>query len=193
MPSCSARRAARPCSFTAGCPVGRRSISMSRQPIPRTPRPSTFETASLAAHRPAMVSGRPRTYAASAGVRTRLVNRSPNLASESLMRETRMMSIPSSVVPAGGVGRAGTGRAPAWCRHLRLRNDCRAVGRVRASEANDPRPRSITGNCALAPRDRSRPLTGHLLHRHRLGQVARLVHVRGRAAQPRGRRRAGAG
>ena len=61
IPSCSARAAARPWSLTAGWPVGIRSISMSRQPMPRTPSPSTFETASLAAHRPAMVSGRSRT------------------------------------------------------------------------------------------------------------------------------------
>ena len=61
MPSWSARAAARPWSRTAGCPVGSRSISMSRQPMPRTPRPSTLLTASLAAQRPAKVSGRPRT------------------------------------------------------------------------------------------------------------------------------------
>jgi hypothetical protein len=52
---------ARPWRRTRGWPVGSRSISMSRQPMPRTPRPSTFDTASLAAQRPAMVSGRPRT------------------------------------------------------------------------------------------------------------------------------------
>ena len=61
MPSCSARAAARPWRRTAGWPVGSRSISMSRQPMPRTPRPRTFDTASLAAHRPAIVSGRSRT------------------------------------------------------------------------------------------------------------------------------------
>ena len=61
IPSWSARAAARPWSRTAGWPVGRRSISMSRQPMPRTPSPSTLETASLAAQRPAIVSGRSRT------------------------------------------------------------------------------------------------------------------------------------
>ena len=61
IPSCSARAAARPWRRTHGWPVGSRSTSMSRQPIPRTPRPSTFDTASLAAQRPAIVPGRPRT------------------------------------------------------------------------------------------------------------------------------------
>ena len=45
----------------SGWPVGIRSISMSRQPIPRTPSPRTLLTASLAAQRPANVSGRSRT------------------------------------------------------------------------------------------------------------------------------------
>ena len=61
MPSCPARCAARPWRTTFGWPVGRRSISMSRQPTPRTPRPSTLDTDSLAAQRPAKVSGRWRT------------------------------------------------------------------------------------------------------------------------------------
>ena len=61
MPSCSARRSARPWSRTEGWPVGRRWISISVQPMPRTPSPSTLLTASLAAHRPAKFSGRSRT------------------------------------------------------------------------------------------------------------------------------------
>ena len=61
IPSCSARAAARPWRRIAGCPVGSRSTSMSFQPIPRTPRPSTLDTASFAAQRPANVSGRSRT------------------------------------------------------------------------------------------------------------------------------------
>ncbi len=66
MPSCSARFAARPLRRTDGCPVGSRSISISVQPTPRTPSPSTLDTASFAAQRPAKFSGRLRTYRRSA-------------------------------------------------------------------------------------------------------------------------------
>jgi hypothetical protein len=61
IPSWRDRRSARPLSRTAGCPVGSRSISISFQPIPRTPSPRTLLTASFAAQRPANVSGRSRT------------------------------------------------------------------------------------------------------------------------------------
>ena len=61
MPSCSARALARSCSRTVGWPVGSRTTSISRQPTPRTPSPSTLLTASLAAQRPARFSGRLRT------------------------------------------------------------------------------------------------------------------------------------
>ncbi len=61
MPSWSARRSARSCSCTVGWPVGSRTISISRQPTPRTPSPRTLLTASLAAQRPARFSGRSRT------------------------------------------------------------------------------------------------------------------------------------
>ena len=61
MPSCSARLAARPLRLTDGWPVGSRSISISVQPTPRTPSPSTLDTASFAAQRPAKFSGRLRT------------------------------------------------------------------------------------------------------------------------------------
>ena len=57
MPSWSARRRARSCSRTVGWPVGSRTISISRQPTPRTPRPRTLLTASLAAQRPGEVLG----------------------------------------------------------------------------------------------------------------------------------------
>src|SRR5512135_2742250 len=122
IPSWSARPAARPWRRTDGWPVGRRSISMSRQPIPRTPSPSTFDTASLAAHRPANVSGRSRTYRRSAGVRTRAEKRGPNRAIVPAIRSTLMMSMPSSVVPAGTAvatarpdraGRPSRGSSPA--------------------------------------------------------------------------------
>ena len=52
-PSAARRSSARPCSATMGWPSGVRRISISRQPTPRIPRPSTFETASFAAHLPA--------------------------------------------------------------------------------------------------------------------------------------------
>ena len=61
-PCPAARRGAargRGAARSAG-PVGSRTISISRQPTPRTPRPSTLLTASLAAQRPASVSGRSR-------------------------------------------------------------------------------------------------------------------------------------
>ena len=61
IPSWSARSAARPWRRIDGWPVGIRSTSMSFQPIPRTPRPRTLDTASFAAQRPANVSGRSRT------------------------------------------------------------------------------------------------------------------------------------
>ncbi len=88
---------------------------MSRQPMPRTPSPRTLDTASLAAHRPANVSARPRTYLRSWSVRTRRAKRSPNLSSAAAIRSTLMMSIPSSVVPSGTTpaGRRGSSAAPA--------------------------------------------------------------------------------
>src|SRR3954452_21396771 len=106
---------------------------MCRQPMPRTPSPRTFDTASFAAQRPAIVSARPRTYRCSGGVSTRFENRSPNFASVARIRSTRTMSIPSSVVPSG------TSPRGIW---------------------------TSTSGAATA-----------LLHRDRLGEVARLVDV----------------
>src|SRR3972149_4066364 len=108
MPSWSARRRARPPRRTEGWPVGRRTISISRQPTPRTPSPSTLLMASLAAQRPAEGSGRCRTEAASAGVRTRLEKRDPKRSRVARMRSTLMMSMPSSVVPSGTAGTPAT-------------------------------------------------------------------------------------
>src|ERR671937_601935 len=95
-PRRSRRRSALPCSFTMGCPSGVRRISISRHPTPRTPRPSTFDTASFAAHRPARCSTLRRQYARSQSVYTRRRKRSPNLSRTCLMRAVSMMSTPTS-------------------------------------------------------------------------------------------------
>src|SRR6188508_1337015 len=92
----SARRAARPWRYTCGAPAGLGRISISRQPTPLTPRPSTLLMASFAAQRPASRSTLPPTYRRSRSVRTRSRNRSGNFPSTRTMRSMSMRSIPTS-------------------------------------------------------------------------------------------------
>src|SRR5688500_6630662 len=181
MPSWSARAAARPWRRTEGAPVGRRWISMSRQPMPRTPRPSTLLTASFAAHRPANVSGRSRTYRSSRSVRTRREKRRPNFASVPLIRSTLMMSIPSSVVPGGGAIPAPVA-APASPSDSAMadgplldRDRLRQVARL--VDVGAPRERDVVGEQLERDdrQDRAQDLVGVRDPAHVVGDAADLL------------------
>ena len=178
-PIAARRSSARPWSVTVGCPARVRRISISLQPTPRTPRPSTFETASFAAQRPDRCKMFVRQYICSHSVYTRSRNRRGCFSSTLRIRAVSMMSIPTSELirrrvaeprrdewygrPAGAASGSSERAAPG------RRSTAIPRGAERGRPRRCRRPHPGTGPAVRQKRDS--------LDGHGLGKIAGLIHI----------------
>src|SRR5439155_18842621 len=160
-PMACRRASAPPWSVTVGCPARVRLISISRQPTPRTPRPSTFDTASFAAQRPERWRMFERQYICSHSVYTRSKKRRGCRSSTWRIRAVSMMSMPTS---EGSLTQGLRGRRDGWHGGAGVARDARVPrGPIREERAGCRDGRGWGGCASARPPD---PGTGPVAPRH---------------------------